>query len=212
MSNRIARWSGLMAASLLALSAGAAVAQPGHGGHGRGPGHGISIEHVLTQLKGQLGLDTSQQVMWDNAAARTKAVREAGRGSMDQVEGRAGRGTRQAGTGLRRGSGGRRLGAGEPAGVAQAGARRVAQALRHVHPCAEGGRARCGPATAPADGDVPRQDEGTHAVARAGRLTVRLPAHRRCTPQRLALQPECRPAGRHSHVRHPPQSTAMTMA
>lgn len=86
MSNRIARWSGLMAASLLALSAGAAVAQPGPGGHGRGPGHGISIEHVLTQLKGQLALDTSQQVMWDNAAARTKAVREAGRGSMDQVK------------------------------------------------------------------------------------------------------------------------------
>lgn len=85
MSNRMARWSGLMAASLLVLSAGAAVAQPGHGGHGRGPGHGISIEHVLTQLKGQLGLDTSQQVMWDNAAARTKAAREAGRGSMAEV-------------------------------------------------------------------------------------------------------------------------------
>jgi Spy/CpxP family protein refolding chaperone len=86
MNNRMARWSGLMAASLLALSAGAAVAQPGPGGHGRGPGHGISIEHVLTQLKGQLGLDTSQQVMWDNAAALTMAAREAGRGSMQQVK------------------------------------------------------------------------------------------------------------------------------
>lgn len=85
MSNRMARWSGLMAASLLALGAGAVVAQPGPGGHGRGPGHGIAIEHVLVQLKGQLGLDTSQQVMWDNAVAQTKAVREAGRGSMDQV-------------------------------------------------------------------------------------------------------------------------------
>jgi Spy/CpxP family protein refolding chaperone len=85
MSNRMARWSGLMAASLLALGAGAVVAQPGPGGHGRGHGHGITIEQVLVQLKGQLALDTSQQVMWDNAVAHTKAVREAGRGGMEQV-------------------------------------------------------------------------------------------------------------------------------
>jgi Spy/CpxP family protein refolding chaperone len=85
MSKRMSRWSGLMAASLLALGAGAVVAQPGPGGHGRGPGHGIAIEQVLVQLKGQLGLDTSQQVMWDTAVAHTKATREAGRGSMAQI-------------------------------------------------------------------------------------------------------------------------------
>lgn len=86
MSNRMARWSGLMAASLLALGAGAVVAQPGPGGHGRGPGHGIAIEQVLVQLKAQLALDTSQQVMWDTAVAHTKAAREAGRNSMQQVK------------------------------------------------------------------------------------------------------------------------------
>jgi Spy/CpxP family protein refolding chaperone len=87
MSKRMAVWSGLLAASLLVLGPGTVGAQPGAGAHahGRGHGHGIAIEHVLAQLKGQLALDTSQQVMWDNAAAGTKAARESARGSMDQV-------------------------------------------------------------------------------------------------------------------------------
>jgi Spy/CpxP family protein refolding chaperone len=85
MSKHLARWSGLMAASLLALGAGTAIAQPPAGAHGRGHGHGIAIEQVLAQLKGRLALDTSQQVMWDTAAAGTKAARESRRSSMDQV-------------------------------------------------------------------------------------------------------------------------------
>ena len=48
-------------------------------------GHGMAIEEVLTRLQGQLALDTSQQVMWDNAVAQSKAAREAGRNSMGQV-------------------------------------------------------------------------------------------------------------------------------
>jgi Spy/CpxP family protein refolding chaperone len=87
MSKRMAVWSGLLAASLLVLGPGTVGAQPGAGAHahGRGHGHGIAIEHVLAQLKGQLALDTSQQVMWDNAAAGAKAARESARGSTDQV-------------------------------------------------------------------------------------------------------------------------------
>src|SRR6185369_9803395 len=38
-----------------------------------------AIEQILASLKGQLNLNTSQQVMWDNAVAQTKAARAAGR-------------------------------------------------------------------------------------------------------------------------------------
>ena len=38
----------------------------------------MEIEHVLGAVKGQLNLNTSQQVMWDNAVAQTKAAHEAG--------------------------------------------------------------------------------------------------------------------------------------
>jgi len=70
---------GIAASALfLSLAAGGAAAQgpvPAHMGH-RGPGH---IEAVIAQLKGQLNLNTSQQVLWDNALAATKAAREQGR-------------------------------------------------------------------------------------------------------------------------------------
>jgi hypothetical protein len=77
MNTRIAKWSGVMAVALLTVGVGA-LAQPGGG---RGPGHdrGIAIEQVLASLKGQLSLNTSQQVMWDNAVAQTKAARASGR-------------------------------------------------------------------------------------------------------------------------------------
>lgn len=45
----------------------------------------MAIEQVLAKLETQLGLDTSQQVMWDNAVAQSKAAREAGRSHMGQV-------------------------------------------------------------------------------------------------------------------------------
>lgn len=88
MRNPIANWRGLMAASLLALGASAVLAQPTavptHA-RGHGHGHGMAIEQVLAQLKDRLGLDTSQQLLWDNALAQTKSVREAGRNSMIEV-------------------------------------------------------------------------------------------------------------------------------
>jgi len=73
-----------MAAALLAFGSHAALAQPGSGPHdGHGPG--FAIEHVLASLKAQLNLNTSQQVLWDNALAHRKAARVQGRSSMDQL-------------------------------------------------------------------------------------------------------------------------------
>jgi hypothetical protein len=45
----------------------------------------MEIEHVLGSVKGQLNLNTSQQLMWDNAVAQTKAARETGRAGMQKV-------------------------------------------------------------------------------------------------------------------------------
>jgi hypothetical protein len=73
-----------MAAALLAVGSHAAMAQPA-GGPGHGPGHGIAIEHVLASLKAQLNLNTSQQVMFDNAVASSKAARTSLRTGMEQV-------------------------------------------------------------------------------------------------------------------------------
>ena len=44
---------------------------------------------ALAALKGQLNLNTSQQVMWDNAVAQSKAARETGRANFGQCAGRA---------------------------------------------------------------------------------------------------------------------------
>ena len=81
-SNRTFRLAALAAAAVLTLTGVAAMAQPA-GGHG--PGAGIEIEHVLGALKGQLNLNTSQQLMWDNAVAQTKAAHTAGRANMQKV-------------------------------------------------------------------------------------------------------------------------------
>jgi Spy/CpxP family protein refolding chaperone len=83
MNKHVARWTGAIAAALLALGTQAALAQPAGGmnGHGRG----LQIERILMSVKGQLELNTSQQVMWDNAIAQTKSARGAGRAGMEQV-------------------------------------------------------------------------------------------------------------------------------
>ncbi len=84
MNIRTPRLAAYAAAAMLACSAPAVLAQPGgHGHHGGGPGFGI--ENILSSVKSQLGLNTSQQVMWDNAAALTKAARETGRDAMLKV-------------------------------------------------------------------------------------------------------------------------------
>jgi len=73
-----------MAAALLAVGSQAAFAQP-MPVRGPGPDHGVALEQVIASLKAQLNLNTSQQVMWDNAAANTKAARQGARASMEQV-------------------------------------------------------------------------------------------------------------------------------
>lgn len=85
---RKVRLAAFAASAVLALTGAVAVAQPGGGpGHGPGPGHagGMEVEHVLARVKGELNLDTSQQLMWDNAAAQTKSARETGLAGMQKV-------------------------------------------------------------------------------------------------------------------------------
>ena len=82
------RLAALAATAVLALTGAAAMAQPGYGqggGHPHGGPGGMEIEHVLGSVKGQLNLNTSQQVMWDNAVAQTKSVHETGRANMQRV-------------------------------------------------------------------------------------------------------------------------------
>ncbi len=84
------RGSVLVLAALLAVGAQQAFAQPGGVGpmamRGAGAhGHGFAIEEAIASMKAQLNLDTSQQLMWDNAAAQRKAAREVGRASREQV-------------------------------------------------------------------------------------------------------------------------------
>jgi Spy/CpxP family protein refolding chaperone len=87
---RTIRLAAFAASAVLAMTGAVALAQPGgwpgHG-PGYGPGHagGMEIEHVLARVKGELNLDTSQQLMWDNAAAQTKSARETGLAGMQKV-------------------------------------------------------------------------------------------------------------------------------
>ena len=84
----IRKWSGVMAAALLAIATQGALAQPGGGpghGPGHGPGGGFAIENILASLKVQLNLDTSQQAKWDSVVAQSKAARETGRANMEKV-------------------------------------------------------------------------------------------------------------------------------
>ena len=66
------------------MTGAVAWAQPGPAGPD-GPRGGMEIEHVLGSVKGQLDLNTSQQLTWDNAVAQTKAAREAGWAAMQKV-------------------------------------------------------------------------------------------------------------------------------
>jgi Spy/CpxP family protein refolding chaperone len=71
----------LATASLLAFGS-AAFAQPFHH-HGGGPG---DIGMAIAALKGQLNLNTSQQQMWDSAAAASKAAHATARTNMSSVQ------------------------------------------------------------------------------------------------------------------------------
>jgi Spy/CpxP family protein refolding chaperone len=62
--------------------AGAALAEPGHIHHGR---HG-DFTMAIAALKDKLDLNTSQQVMWDNAVAQSKSAREAARANFGVIK------------------------------------------------------------------------------------------------------------------------------
>jgi Spy/CpxP family protein refolding chaperone len=83
MNNRFATSVAAVAAAALIGISGAAVAQAHHGhrGHHGGGDVVMSIAH----LKDQLNLNTSQQAMWDNAVAATKAARDSARANREPV-------------------------------------------------------------------------------------------------------------------------------
>jgi Spy/CpxP family protein refolding chaperone len=86
MKNGKLRFAAVAAATILALGGIAAIAQPmGAHGPGHGPGGGMEVEHVLLMVKGKLNLNTSQQLMWDNAVAQTKAAHVAGRANLTKL-------------------------------------------------------------------------------------------------------------------------------
>ena len=76
------RFAAIAATFVIAVS-GSALAQ--HGPHGHGAG-GADIAMAIAALKGQLSLNTSQQQMWDNAVAASKAARETGRANFGRVQ------------------------------------------------------------------------------------------------------------------------------
>ena len=83
MTNRFAtRVAAVAAAALIGIS-GVAVAQSHHGHRGH-HGGGDAVM-AIAALKDKLGLNTSQQAMWDNATAAGKAARESARASRQQV-------------------------------------------------------------------------------------------------------------------------------
>jgi len=75
------RIAAVAAAALIGIS-GVASAQPHHG-HGGAAGGDFLMG--IAALKDQLGLNTSQQAMWDNAVAAGKAARDSARAGHKQV-------------------------------------------------------------------------------------------------------------------------------
>lgn len=65
-----ARLAAVAAATVMAASA---IAQPAYGRHGP---RGGDVAMAIAALKGQLNLNTSQQQMWDNAVAASRAARQ----------------------------------------------------------------------------------------------------------------------------------------
>jgi Spy/CpxP family protein refolding chaperone len=86
---RRSRHAAMASALFLAFGATAYAQGPGHGPHGGGwhggGPHGAHIEQVIARVKDKLALDTSQQVLFDNAVAQTRSARDAGRAEMDRV-------------------------------------------------------------------------------------------------------------------------------
>lgn len=85
MSTLIRRGLVAVAAGCFAVGASLAAAQGHHHGHHRGGSHGLDVTHVIAQVKERLALDSSQQMLWDNAIAATRAAREAGRAEYQRL-------------------------------------------------------------------------------------------------------------------------------
>ena len=83
MRNRITPTLAAVAAATVVAFAGSALAEPGH--HHGGPGQGPDFINVIAALKSDLKLNTSQQAMWDAAAAQSKSARDTGRANFDKV-------------------------------------------------------------------------------------------------------------------------------
>ncbi len=81
MTTRIVSGLAVIAAAAIIGVTGTADAQPFQ----HGPRGGGAFVMGIAALKGQLSLDTSQQAMWDNAAAAAKSARESARANMQKV-------------------------------------------------------------------------------------------------------------------------------
>jgi Spy/CpxP family protein refolding chaperone len=73
-----------VAAALFLLAGSGAIAHGPQGGH-HGRHHGGGIEQAIAKVKDNLALNSSQQLMWDNAVAATKSARQAGRDERQRV-------------------------------------------------------------------------------------------------------------------------------
>jgi protein CpxP len=83
--NRISTTLAAVAAAAVVAVSGAALAQPA-GHHGPAGGHGgHDVGEIIASLQSKLGLNTSQQSMFDAAVAQTRAARYAGRANMEKV-------------------------------------------------------------------------------------------------------------------------------
>ena len=85
MAQTLRRGPVLLTAALLLLAGAVAYAQGPHGHHGHHGRHAAHVEQVIAQVKDKLALNTSQQGMWDNAIASTKAARETGRTERERI-------------------------------------------------------------------------------------------------------------------------------
>jgi Spy/CpxP family protein refolding chaperone len=79
MSTSFQSRAAIIAAVAFIMLAGAASAQPAHDRHG-------DFTRAIAALKGQLNLNTSQQAMWDNAIAQSKAARESARANFGKLK------------------------------------------------------------------------------------------------------------------------------
>jgi len=70
----------------LSVAGAVALAQPGGGHNGMHGGGGDQIGGLLAHAKDRLNLNTSQQALFDNAAAQSKAAHESARASRQQVK------------------------------------------------------------------------------------------------------------------------------